>query len=116
MLIDLLRAPGNASDIVVGAVAARRQGRITGLLAALETADDEVAAALTAALARMQRADATAALLGAMASPNVGGAQGRRERAGGARRRTEALRRSGTPASTIPTPRCARFCAASLAR
>ena len=42
VLIDLLRSSGNASDIVA-ALSVHVEGRVAGLLAALETADDEVA-------------------------------------------------------------------------
>jgi HEAT repeat protein len=47
------------------------EGRVATVVAALETADDEIAPVLTGALARMHRADASAGLLAAMDSSNV---------------------------------------------
>jgi len=59
-----------AREPILAALSIHVEGRIPGLAAALETADDETAGALTSALARLRRPDATAALMGAMTSPN----------------------------------------------
>jgi HEAT repeat protein len=58
---------------VVSALALPAEGRIPGLLSALEAADETVAPLLVAALARMQRADARAALLTALSSSSSEG-------------------------------------------
>jgi HEAT repeat protein len=69
-LIGLL--PGASSlEPVLGALALPVEGRVAGLLSALEEADDETAPALTSALARLRLADAVTALTRAMTLPNV---------------------------------------------
>src|SRR6185503_8444964 len=55
---------------VVAALSVDVEGRVPGLAAALEKADDETASALTSALARLGRAEATSVLVGTMAGPN----------------------------------------------
>ncbi|MCY1040378.1 HEAT repeat domain-containing protein [Corallococcus sp. bb12-1] len=58
---------------VVGALALPVDGRLAGLLSALEVADDATAPLLVAALARMRRADARAALMQALAGASPAG-------------------------------------------
>lgn len=70
MLTDLLH-PNSLREPIVTALSVHIEGRVAGLEAALAQADDETAAALTSALARLRRADASAVLLAAMDSPNV---------------------------------------------
>ncbi len=69
-IITLLRKqPGD--ERLTAALANVVEGRVATVVAALETADDEIAPVLTAALVRMHRTDASAALLAAMDSNNV---------------------------------------------
>jgi HEAT repeat protein len=69
-IITLLRKlPGD--ERLTAALANGVEGRVAAVVAALEGADDEIAPVLTGALARMNRADASAALLVAMDSANV---------------------------------------------
>jgi HEAT repeat protein len=69
-IITLLRKlPGD--ERLTAALANVVEGRVATVVGALETADDEIAPVLTGALARMQRADATAALHAALESTNV---------------------------------------------
>jgi HEAT repeat protein len=70
VLAGLLRS-AVPTEQILAALSVDADGRIAGLLAALEGADDETAAALTSALARLRRAEATDALLAAMRMPNV---------------------------------------------
>ena len=58
---------------VVSALALPMEGRLPGLLAALDAADEMTAPLLVAALARMRRADARAALLQALTSASPSG-------------------------------------------
>ncbi|WP_223639382.1 HEAT repeat domain-containing protein [Corallococcus sp. EGB] len=58
---------------VVSALALPVEGRLPGLMAALEVADDATAPLLVAALARMRRADARAALMQALVSASPAG-------------------------------------------
>ncbi|HEY4188268.1 MAG TPA: HEAT repeat domain-containing protein [Polyangia bacterium] len=69
-LTELLRETTNREPIIE-ALSLLSEGRVAGLQAALETSDDELSAALTSALTRLHRPDATAVLLGAMTMPNV---------------------------------------------
>ena len=69
-LSDLLRT-AQAPAQVLDALSTGVEGRVVGLVSALEEADDETAAALTSALARLRGPNATAALLGVMTGPNV---------------------------------------------
>ncbi|WP_224244867.1 HEAT repeat domain-containing protein [Hyalangium gracile] len=71
-LVSLLGDPA-LRERVVSALALPAEGRIPGLLTALEAADEAVAPLLVAALARMQRADARAALLTALGSSSPAG-------------------------------------------
>jgi HEAT repeat protein len=71
-LVSLLGDPA-LRERVVSALALPAEGRIPGLLAALEAADELVAPLLVAALARMQRADARAALLTALDTSSPAG-------------------------------------------
>jgi HEAT repeat protein len=71
-LVSLLGDP-SLRERVVSALALPADGRIPGLLTALEAADEGVAPLLVAALARMQRADARAALLTALGSSSPAG-------------------------------------------
>jgi HEAT repeat protein len=58
---------------VVSALALPVEGRLTGLLTALEAADEVTASLLVAALARMRRADAQAGLLQSLTSASPAG-------------------------------------------
>ncbi len=60
----------SSSDRVRLALSAPSPGRIRGLRAALDEADDEVAPALASAFVRMRTADATVALVDVLTSPN----------------------------------------------
>ncbi|MFL5344271.1 MAG: HEAT repeat domain-containing protein [Hyalangium sp.] len=71
-LVSLLGDPA-LRERVVSALALPAEGRIPGLLTALESADESVAPLLVAALARMQRADARAALISALESSSPAG-------------------------------------------
>jgi HEAT repeat protein len=62
ILVGLLTLPA-ARQRALPALAVPSPGRVAGLLAALQTADDELAPLLTAALARLQRKEACEALL-----------------------------------------------------
>ena len=68
-LANILRR-SRSREQIVSALSVHVEGRVSGLSSALESADDETAGALTSALARMRRPDATAALLGTMTSSN----------------------------------------------
>ena len=69
-LAGLLRQ-GTPREQVQAALSLDAEGRVEGLLDALEAADDESAALLTSALARQRRPEATDGLLTAMKMPNV---------------------------------------------
>jgi HEAT repeat protein len=69
-LTDLLRTAAPSAQ-VLDALSIDIEGRLVGLVAALEEADDETAASLTSALARLRGPNATAALIGVMTAPNV---------------------------------------------
>ncbi len=71
-LVSLLGDPA-LRERVVSALALPAEGRIPGLLSALEAADEVVAPLLVAALARMQRADSRAALLTALGTSSAAG-------------------------------------------
>ena len=70
MLTDLLH-PKSLREPIVAALSVQIEGRVAGLEEALAEADDETAAALTSALARLHRPDASAVLMAAMSAPNV---------------------------------------------
>jgi HEAT repeat protein len=61
----------NSRARIAQVLATPAPGRIAGLLAALETADDDSAPALTAVLGRVDPLDATGAMLAALQLPNV---------------------------------------------
>jgi HEAT repeat protein len=65
VLVGLLSSPA-ARERALSALAVPATGRVSGLRAALEGASDELAPLLTSVLARLQRHDATAALLDAL--------------------------------------------------
>lgn len=69
-LVALLVA-SEAKGPLLGALSTPVPGRIEGILAALEAADDELAPLLTAALARMRLPAANAALLAALRLPRA---------------------------------------------
>src|SRR5690606_24554609 len=69
-LVGLLAAPAPRAR-AAAALAVPSPGRVPGLLAALETASDELAPQLTSALARLHRPDATAALFHSIQLDNV---------------------------------------------
>lgn len=69
VLVDFLH-DSKERDRVVAALATPSEGRVTGVLAALEHSDDEISSFLTSTLARLNRADATAAIFAAMKLPN----------------------------------------------
>jgi len=100
---------------VVAALAVNVEGRISGLVAALETADDESASALASALARLRRADATAALIGAMASPNSCARKAAAATLAGIGSK-EALAIVKVAATDDPAPEVRRICTLLLAR
>ena len=113
-LVDLLsRAP--SAEPVVAALSMNADGRVQGITAALESADDETAGALTSALARLRRADATAVLVGAMASPNSRARKAAASTLGGIGSK-EALAVLRTAATTDPEPEVRRICTLLLAR
>jgi HEAT repeat protein len=70
LLIGLLRRTALAEP-VLSALSLHVEGRVAGLVQALESADDETAAALTSVLVRLRRPDAAAALVTAMSLANV---------------------------------------------
>jgi hypothetical protein len=69
-LVGLFTA-GGTTHRAFAALSAPLPGRIEGILEALATADEELAAQLTSALARMRREGANEALLGALGLPNA---------------------------------------------
>jgi HEAT repeat protein len=70
VLVHLLGSSG-ARDRALAGLLVPAQGRIPGLLAALETADDELAPVLTSVLAKLPYADAASALLQVLSLANV---------------------------------------------
>lgn len=70
ILVHLIGSP-TARERTLAALLVPAQGRIPGLLAALETADDELAPVLTSALAKLRYADAASALLQVLQLANV---------------------------------------------
>ncbi|ADO68667.1 HEAT repeat domain-containing protein [Stigmatella aurantiaca] len=71
-LVSLL-GESSLRERVVSALSLMTEGRIPGLLSALEVAEESQAPLLVAALARMQRADARAALLSALTTGSPAG-------------------------------------------
>ena len=88
--------------------------RVSGLLAALETADDERAPLLTSALARMQRPEAAAALLRALQLPNLPARKAAAMTLAGIGTR-DALVALRAAAASDPDPEVRRICALVLA-
>ena len=86
-----------------------------GLSAALETADDETAGALTSALARMRRPDATAALLGTMTSANSRARKAAATTLAGLGQ-ADALEILRVAAANDPEPEVRRVCSVLLSR
>lgn len=122
-LVDLL-LDVRPREEALAALSVGTEGRVEGLLAALETADDELAPLLTASLARLigsepgategPAADASAALLQALESPNVPARKAAASTLGalGSRAALEALRRH---ADLDPDPELRRICALLIA-
>ena len=69
-LVGLLAKTPSREQVLAG-LALHVEGRIAGLTSALETTDDETSPALTSALARMRRPDASKALADVMGLRNV---------------------------------------------
>jgi hypothetical protein len=113
-LIDLLRTTDVVGS-VVAALSVAVEGRAEGLSLALETADHETAPALTSALARMRRPDASSALIAAMAMPNVAArkAAATALAAAPSREVLAVLRRA---ADSDPEPQVRQICALLLSR
>jgi HEAT repeat protein len=70
ILIEAMRSEPTRAQFAQ-ALATPAPGRVEGLLAALETADDELAPALTAALGRVDSVEPSPAMLTALQSPNT---------------------------------------------
>jgi HEAT repeat protein len=94
---------------MVAALAVPAEGRIPALLAALESADEQVAPLLGSALARMGTPTATRALLQALESRNVAARKATASalRARGTREALEAIRRAATQ---DPDPAVRQIC------
>ena len=113
-LVSLL--PGAISvEQIVAALAVDVDGRVDGLSAALDGADDETASALTSALARLRRADATAALVAAMTNANSRARKAAAATLAGIGNK-EALAVLRSAATDDPEPEVRRICALLLAR
>jgi HEAT repeat protein len=70
LLVDLLR-DGRDEGRIVECLSVENEGRVAGLVAALETADEQLAPWLTSALTRMQTFDAREALFKLMTAQSV---------------------------------------------
>ena len=110
-----LLARSSAREQIVAALSVHLEGRVPGLSAALETADDETAGALTSALARMRRPDATAALLGTMTSGNPRARKAAATTLAGLGQ-TDALEILRVAAANDPEPEVRRICSVLLSR
>ena len=97
-------------DAIVTALATHNEGRIPGLLAALETADDETAPELAAALARQRRPESLAALVALMTMPNLPARKAAAVTLAGLSTR-EALDVVATAAINDPDPEIRQICA-----
>lgn len=113
-LIDLLRVP-QLRPQVLEALSLPVDGRIEALLSALDAAGEDLAPELTAALARMRRADATAALLQAFEGPNAIARRSAASALASVRTR-EALAALQRHATEDPDPEVRRVCALVLAQ
>jgi HEAT repeat protein len=104
-----------ASPLVAHALAQPTRGRIAGLLAALENADDDLALVLVAALGRVDPADETTALFDALRLPNPAA---RKAAAGmlAARGTREALAALSRLSTSDPSDEVRRVCALLLAQ
>ncbi|HEX4406528.1 MAG TPA: HEAT repeat domain-containing protein [Polyangia bacterium] len=113
-LISLL-ATGTVTEQVLAALSLHVEGRIAGLVVGLEEADDETAPALTSALARMRRPDASAALVQAMSMRNVAARKAAASALAvlGSKEALAALR---TAASADPQPEVRQICSLLLSR
>lgn len=109
----LTRSP--AREQIVAALSVHIEGRVPGLSAALESADDESAGALTSALARMRRTDATAALLGTMTSANSRARKAAATTLAGLGQ-ADALEILRVAAANDPEPEVRRICSVLLSR
>ncbi len=109
----LARSP--AREQIVAALSVHLEGRVPGLSAALETADDETAGALTSALARMRRPDASAALLGTMTSANSRARKAAATTLAGLGQ-PDALEILRVAATNDPEPEVRRVCSVLLSR
>jgi len=114
MLTDLLH-PKSLREPIVAALSVQIEGRVAGLKEALAEADDETAAALTSALARLHRPDASAALMAAMSAPNVA-ARKAAASALAALATKDALAVLQKAAHDDPEPEVRQICAVLLAR
>ncbi len=114
ILVDLLRTAGMTEQLVA-ALAVPIEGRVEGLSAALERADDETASSLTSALARMRRPAAVSVLIGAMSMANVAArkAAATALAATATREAQSVLRRA---ADSDPEPEVRQICSLLLAR
>jgi HEAT repeat protein len=110
-----LLSGSRAREQIVAALSVHIEGRVPGLSAALEIADDESAGALTSALARMRRADATAALLGTMTSENSRARKAAATTLAGIGQ-TDALEILRVAATNDPEPEVRRICSVLLSR
>ncbi|HVZ87464.1 MAG TPA: HEAT repeat domain-containing protein [Polyangia bacterium] len=104
-----------AREPILAALSVHVEGRVPGLSAALEGADDETAGALTSALARLRRPDATAALMGAMTSPNSRARKAAATTLAGLGNR-EAIHILKLAAEADPEPEVRKICALLLSR
>jgi HEAT repeat protein len=105
----------DAPEHVLAALSLYVEGRVAGLTDALQDADDEIAPALTSALARLRRPDATNALMKVMDLPNVAA----RKAAAGALAvlaTKEGLSTLKKAAGEDPEPQVRQICALLLAR
>ncbi|HEX3903863.1 MAG TPA: HEAT repeat domain-containing protein [Polyangia bacterium] len=105
----------SARELIVAALSVHIEGRVSGLSAALETADDETAGALTSALARLRRPDATAALLGTMTSSNSRARKAAASTLAGLGQ-PDALHILRVAAANDPEPEVRRICSLLLSR
>jgi HEAT repeat protein len=111
-LIDRLRA-GAYDPRILAALSIASEGRIQGILTALEAADDELSPRLTSALARMHNPNATAVLLSALSMPSAPARKAAAATLGaiGTQEAMEQLRRASTD---DPDPEVRRICALAL--
>jgi HEAT repeat protein len=113
VLIDLLpRAPN--TNLIRQALAIASPDRVTGIMKAMATADDELAVELTWALARMGDAASSAALLQAIGLPNPAARKAAATTLGGLGT-NEALSALKIVAVEDPHPEVRRICAVVLA-